>query len=205
MYAEMRQVLGSNDVAALMQVAVLTGSVLFFPLGRELGYPFQLSPLSVLLLGYGSLVAVCLLGVRASRDRLVRRLLWSLALVIPGGVVLGWVILRATDVFYTSESLYQLSAVFLFFCMTSAALERRAAVGTPADVLARSSSSTAVVTFLIFWTLTALKLQTAAVAFIMLGGVLLSLTLIFRVPGAIVPIWRRRGRRAEGGTANSRR
>lgn len=177
---------------ALSFTAALLSAVVISPFGPESSSPFGLGALQVIA---GVMIVLALLiavGARSTGDLSAARLAWLVGTLLVMSIVFGIILEYRTDAFFTRESLDQVSAFLLILSLLSGTLERRVAKGTPSDVLASSTAGSAVSALLLFWLLAAVNLQPAAAVFLLLGGILVGLTVLLRIPGAIVPMYRTR-------------
>ncbi len=191
--------LTSNDLVGLCLAATLLGPLSISMFGYRMKTPLDL-PAPVLLLGLVLSVAIIYLaGVKARNDLTRARLYWELAVLIPLSFLFGWLVDWRTDPYFTPENLYQVSAILLGLSVLGGLLERRAAKGTPSDVLATATSSTAAIGLALFWVMLSAGNQPVSAILMLLSGILIVLALLLRLPGAIVPIyqgtWRMRWRR----------
>jgi cation transport ATPase len=201
------------DVVCLLLAAPLLGSLTILLLGQRVPIPFGLHPFVILLALSVVMGLVYLRGVRMQDDSTPARMYWLIGVLLPSSIAFGLLIKFRSDSMFTEGSYYEGNAFLLGLALVAGLLERRAAVGTPSDVLAKATLRTAAFTILVFWVLTAVALQPVAAVVLLLGGVLITLAVLFRLPGAIVPIYlsrrrlrdvwreRRRGRKRMGANA----
>jgi hypothetical protein len=201
-FSEIRQSarthLTSNDVVGLIFSSTLLGALPYAIAGNALPKPLGMPVALVLILVAACIGVIYFAGVKARNDLTSHRLAWELGVLIPASALLGWITANRTDVFFTATTLFEVSTLLLVLSILAGLSERRAARGTPSDVMARATSSTALLALVCFWVFMAAALQPIAAIFMLLAAILIAFTLVLRLPGVLVPIyrgtWRRRRR-----------
>lgn len=190
-----RGIFKNSDFVALLSAAAILGPYLASPAVGAPARTFGWHPL-ILLPAVLLLTALALsLGVRGRGTTTARRLTAGAILVLPTGFFLGLIAGLRSDAFFTSDTLLEVCAIVLVLATIATVLEQRVARGTPADVMARSTAGTCALFLLVFWLLVAINQHYLATAFLLLSLVLMLITIVLRIPGFVVPIYRARRRR----------